>query len=136
MTNGRKRNFHQQFGNLLDNVSTEINLLSRVFLYVSTNQENLLCSRFGCCPLVWISPDRTLSKCINKLCKLALRLAYNDYKSCFSDVLKQANSATKHAGGSALHHFYEVYFFSIYCIYLFVYLFSLAYQQYLRLVSF
>ena len=48
------------------------------------------------CTLLWKFCGRTLSRCINRLHKRALRIAYKDYESSFEELLLKEDSVTIH----------------------------------------
>ena len=48
------------------------------------------------CPLIWTFSSRHSNHLINKLQERALRIAYNDFNSSFSELLEMANESTIH----------------------------------------
>ena len=48
------------------------------------------------CPLIWTFCSRRFNHLINKLQERALRIAYNDFNSSFSELLEMANESTTH----------------------------------------
>ena len=57
----------------------------------------ILMSQFGCYPLVWMNENKTLNNRINSLHeRTTLRLAYNDFKSSFHQLLEKDNFVTIH----------------------------------------
>ena len=56
-----------------------------------------IASYFGYCPLVWFMfHSRKLNSRVNKLHERALRIAYQDYTSSFTELLEKDNSTTIH----------------------------------------
>ena len=55
-----------------------------------------IASEFGFCPLVWIFHSRKLNSRVNKLHERALRMAYQDYASSFTELVEKDNSTTIH----------------------------------------
>ena len=53
-------------------------------------------SKFGYCPLVWMFHRKTLNSRVNKLHERALKTAYQDYSSSFTELLEKNNSTTMH----------------------------------------
>ena len=55
-----------------------------------------ICSRFGCCPLVWMFHSTRINDCINNLHERALRVVYKDYNTTFSELLSKGKSVKIH----------------------------------------
>ena len=53
-------------------------------------------SKFGYCRLVWMFHRKTLNSRVNKLHERALKTAYQDYLSSFTELLEKNNSTTMH----------------------------------------
>ena len=81
--------------------SQKVHALSSVCPYMNINKRRTIMkafieSEFGYCPLVWMLHSCTLNTHIDIVDDRALRLAYNDYISTFSELLKLDNSFTVH----------------------------------------
>ena len=55
-----------------------------------------IASEFGYCLLIWMFHSRKLCSQVNKLHETALRIAYQDYASSFTEPLENDNSPTVH----------------------------------------
>ena len=59
--------------------------------------KNFVISQFNCFPLlVWMFHSRKLNQRINSIHERTLRVAYQDYKSTFLELLQRDNSITIH----------------------------------------
>ena len=59
--------------------------------------KTFIISQFNCFPLlVWIFHSRKLNHRINSIHERTLRVAYQDYKSTFLELLQRDNSITIH----------------------------------------
>ena len=75
--------------------------LARVCHLLSFDKRSMLLktfieSQFSYCPLVWMFHGRGINDRINRLHERALRLAYNDQKSSFDELLHNDKSYTIH----------------------------------------
>ena len=52
--------------------------------------------QFGYCPSIWMFHNRTLNDKINSTHERALRITYNDRKSCFEELLRKINTVSIH----------------------------------------
>ena len=81
--------------------SKKLHALARVAPYMGTHKKRFLMksfifSQFNYCPLVWMNHSRKLNNRINNLQERSLRIAYNDYRSSFDELLQKDNSVTVH----------------------------------------
>ena len=53
-------------------------------------------SDFSYCPIVWMFHSKKIDNRINRIQERALRIVYQDYSSCFEDLLQKDNSLTNH----------------------------------------
>ena len=79
--------------------ANKLNALARIAPYLNHNQIRLIYNSFfkgqlSYCPLIWIFCSRRSNHPINKLQERALRIAYNDFNSSFSELLEKANEST------------------------------------------
>ena len=99
ITIDRLLNFNEHVSNLCKTANLKITALVRV-LYDSKPKENfnerLLYITICLLPTVMDESSRSLDNRINTLHKRALRLAYNDFTSSFTKLLKKDNLATIH----------------------------------------
>ena len=70
--------------------------MTRLSSFVSLEKRRLIMKQFGYCPLIWIFHDRTLNKRINRMQERALRIAYRDRTSNFTELLLKDNAVTVH----------------------------------------
>ena len=82
-------------------VSIKIAALARTFRYVTEKQRRKLInaysmSRFGYCPFVWISYNRSLNNHIDILHERVLSLVYNNFIFSFAKLLEKTDSVTIH----------------------------------------
>ena len=75
--------------------------MTRIAPYLNHNQIRLTCNSFfkgqlSYCPLNWTFCSRRSNHLFNKLQERALRIAYNDFNSSFSELLEMANESTIH----------------------------------------
>ena len=69
--------------------------------YLNHNQTRLIYNSFfkgqlSYCTLIWTFCSRSSNHLISKLQERALRIAYNDFNSSFSEFLEMANESTIH----------------------------------------
>ena len=95
--------FYNQLKNLCKKIANKLNALTRIGRYLNHNQLRLIYNSFfkgqlSYCPLIWIFCSRRSNHVTNKLQERALRIAYNDFNSTFSELLEMANESTIHIG--------------------------------------
>ena len=95
--------FYNQLKNLCKKIANKLNALTRTGRYLNHNQLRLIYNSFfkgqlSYCPLIWIFCSRRSNHVTNKLQERALRIAYNDFNSTFSELLEMANESTIHIG--------------------------------------
>ena len=86
---------------LCKKASQKLTAISRMSKFMSQQKRKTLMrtffeSQFNYCPLIWMFCSRHSNHRINKLHERALRIAYNDYFSDFSDLLIKDNAVTIH----------------------------------------
>ena len=91
--------FNNHLKNLCKKIANKLNALTRIAPYLDHNQLRLIYNSFfkgqlSYCPLIWIFCSRRSNHPINKLQERALRIAYNDFNSSFSELLEKANEST------------------------------------------
>ena len=84
--------FHDHITRLCSKANQKLSALARVSKYMTLPKRRLLISsyitsQFNYCPLVWMIHNRKLNKKINKVHERALRIAYGDHKTGFSELL-------------------------------------------------
>ena len=86
-----KLKFGSHMANICFKVNQQLSVLSRLarLLFFEKKQffKALFESQLEFCPLSWMSCNRRANNKINKLHEGALRLAYNDYETLFSDLV-------------------------------------------------
>ena len=93
--------FDKHLENLCNKASQKLSALCRVSSYMNTDKKRIIMkafinSQFGYCPLVWMNHSRKFNNRINRIHERALRVAYDDNLSSFSDLLVKDNSVTIH----------------------------------------
>ena len=93
--------FYNHHKNLCKKIANKLNALTRIAPYLNHNQIRLIYNSFfkgqlSYCPLIWTFCSRRSNHLINKLQEGALRIAYNDFNSSFSELLEMANENTIH----------------------------------------
>ena len=93
--------FNNHLKNLCKKIANKLNALTRIAPYLDHNQLRLIYNSFfkgqlSYCPLIWTFYSRRSDHLINKLQERALRIAYSDFNSSFSELLKMANESTIH----------------------------------------
>ena len=58
--------------------------------------KSFIISQFYYCPLIWMIHNRGLNKKVNHIYERALHIVYNDFSSCFEDLLNKDKSVTIH----------------------------------------
>ena len=91
--------FNNHLKNLCKKIANKLNALTRVAPYLDHNQLRLIYNSFfkgqlSYCPLIWTFCSRRSDHLINKLQERALRIAYSDFNSSFSELLEMANEST------------------------------------------
>ena len=94
-----KLNFKEHLEGIIKKASRKVNVLSRITLYMNLTKRKLLMSsfftsQFNYCPLVWMCHNRTINNKINRLHERCLRIAYNDNKSSFQELLDKDKGVT------------------------------------------
>ena len=87
--------------NLCKKIANKLNAQTRIAPYLDHNQLRLIYNSFfkgqlSYCPLIWTFCSRRSDHLINKLQERALRIAYSDFNSSFSELLEMANESTIH----------------------------------------
>ena len=98
----KELSFEVHVSRLCKKANSKFHALSRVAKYMGQDKLRLvmkafITSQFDYCPLGWMFHSRGLNNRINKIHEKALRLAYKDNKSTFSELLDEDNSVTIHA---------------------------------------
>ena len=93
--------FYNHLKNLCKKIASKLNALTRIVPYLNRNQIRLTYNSFfkeqlSYCLLIWTFCSRRSNHLINKLQERALRIAYNDFNSSFSELLEMANESTIH----------------------------------------
>ena len=91
--------FYNHLKNLCKKNANKLNTLTRIAPYLNHNQIRLIWNSFfkgqlSYCPLIWTFCSRCSNHLINKIQERALRIAYSDYNSSFSELLEMANEST------------------------------------------
>ena len=81
--------------------SNKLHALARISKFLNDQQRIILMksfviSQFNYCPISWMYCQRQSNNLINKIHERALRIAYNDYKSDFDNLLSRDDSVTIH----------------------------------------
>ena len=93
--------FYNHLKNICKKIGNKLNEQTRIAPYLNHNQTRLIYNSYlkgqlSYCPLIWIFCSRRSNHLINKLQERAIRIAYNDFNSSFSEFLKMANESTIH----------------------------------------
>ena len=93
--------FNNHLKNLCKKIANKLNALTRIALHLDHNQLRLIYNSYfkgqlSYCPLIWTFCSRRSDHLINKLQEQALRIAYSDFNSSFSELLEMANESTIH----------------------------------------
>ena len=93
--------FYNNLKNLCKKIPNKLNALTRIAPYLNHNQIGLIYNSFfkgqlSYCSLIWTFCSRRSNHLINKLQERALRIAYNDFNSSFSELLEMSNESTIH----------------------------------------
>ena len=101
LTIDNRLTFNNHLKNLCKNIANKLNTLKRIAPYLDHNQIRLIYNSFfkgqlSYCPLIWTFCSRQSDHLINKLQEQALRIAYCDFNSSFSELLEMANESTIH----------------------------------------
>ena len=97
---GRNLNFDDRVISLCKKARRKL-AVARLSRFMSFKQKQILMktfvqSRFGYCPLIWMSHSRKVNSKMNYLQELSLRIVYSDYITSFEDLLKKDNSFKIH----------------------------------------
>ena len=92
-------NFDLNISDICKKAAKQINVLSRLSQYLTTETKLLIYksfvrSNFGYCPIVWHFCSKTNTDKMEKLQYRALRLVYSDFDSSYEELLKRANMNT------------------------------------------
>ena len=101
VTIDNRLSFYNHLKNLCKKIANKLNPLPRIATYLNHNQKRLISNSFfkgqlSYCPLIWTFCFRRSDHLINKLQERALRIAYSDFNSSFSELLEMANENTIH----------------------------------------
>ena len=93
--------FYNHLKNPCKTIANKLNALTRIAPYLNHSQIRLIYNSFfkgqlSYFPLIWTFCSRRSNHLINKLQERALRVAYNDFNSSFSELLEMANKSTIH----------------------------------------
>ena len=93
--------FDKHIKSICKSAGKKLSALSRLAPYLGSNKRILLMktfvlSHFNYCPLVWMYCNRKSNNLINSIHERALRIAYNDQSSSFTELLQQDKSTTIH----------------------------------------
>ena len=93
--------FDTHVANICSRVSTKLHALARISKYMNIHKRRMIMkafivSKFGYCPLAWMSHGRKINSRVSKLHKKALRIVYQDYASSFTELPENNNSTTIH----------------------------------------
>ena len=96
-----KLSFENHVSSLCKKATQKLHALARIVNYMEVDKRKCLMkafvtSQFSYCPLIWMFHSRKLNNRINSIHERALRLAYNDYKATFNQLLEKDNSVTIH----------------------------------------
>ena len=96
-------NLHEHVDGItvIKKASRNVNALSRKTPFMSISKRRILMdsffnSQFNCCPLVWMFHIRSINNKINRLHERFLRIAYNDFKSSFENLLEEDGTVSLH----------------------------------------
>ena len=93
--------FNNYLKNLYKKIANKLDALIRIAPYLDQNQLRLIYNSFfkgqlSYCPLIRTFCSRRSDHLINKLQERAVRIAYSDFNSSFSELLEMANESTIH----------------------------------------
>ena len=99
VTIDNRLSFYNHHKNLCKKIANKLNSLTRIAPYLNHNQIRLIFNSFfkgqlSYCPLIWTFRSRRSNNLINKLQERALRTAYNNFNSSFSEHLEMTNEST------------------------------------------
>ena len=99
VTIDNRLSFYNHHKNLCKKIANKLNSLTRIAPYLNHNQIRLIFNSFfkgqlSYCPLIWTFRSRRSNNLINKLQERALRTAYNNFNSNFSEHLEMTNEST------------------------------------------
>ena len=93
--------FNKHIEDICQKPSQKINALARLAPCMGTTKKRIIInaffkSQFDYCPLVWMCWNRSFNTEINRLHERCLRIAFNDKKSNFNEVLPKDGSVSIH----------------------------------------
>ena len=88
----QKLNFKQHLFTVCNKASQKLHALARASMYMPKEKNRIVVrafviSQFSYCPLLWMFHDRGVNSKINHIHERALRIAYQDFKSSFAELL-------------------------------------------------
>ena len=94
-------NFNAHVSKLCKKGNQKLHVLARISKFLNRDKLKLIMktfitSQFSYAPVTWMFHNRTLNNKINRLHERALRIAYDDDKSTFQELLDSDNSMTIH----------------------------------------
>ena len=98
----KRLNFETHISKLFKKAGNKLFALTRISGYMDSNKLKILMrafiiTQFQYCPLVWMFHSRHLNNKIYRIHERALRIAYKDYESSFSNLLKKDDTVSIHA---------------------------------------
>ena len=101
VTIDKKLTFGQHVEDLCMKVSTIVKAFSRLSNCINFNQAKMLfsaviMSNLNYCPLIWLFCSKAAYSTINRVDKRALRVLYQDFESCFEELLSRHDDVTIH----------------------------------------
>ena len=96
VTLDNKRNFAKHLLNISKNANKKFSALTRVQIYVITDQNKLIFSSFTYCPLIWMFCTKRSLRRINNIHERCLRLIQQNYISEFERPLENTNEKSVH----------------------------------------
>ena len=101
VTIDKNLNFNSHLTSLCKKTGQKVTALARIVKLLPFHERRTILktfieSQFSYCPLVWMFCSREMNRKINHLHERALRLAYNDYRSSFEELLINDKSISIH----------------------------------------
>ena len=92
---------HYHIKHICKHAINKLYALARLSPYLDEQKRKILMksfviSQFNYCPIIWMYCQRKSNNLINRIHERALRIAYNDYVSNFSQLLENDDSVTIH----------------------------------------
>ena len=92
-------NFDQQISNMCMKAARQLNVLQRISKFLNLEcrllaYKSFIRSNFNYCPVIWHYCSKTNTEKLEKLQFRALKIVFNDYKSCYEDLLSKAKVPT------------------------------------------